>query len=434
MAVTKNVLPSDGAVTPSHDRRAEVLILLVLSFANGLVALDRLAVNFLSPYIVADLGLSNSQLGLVASALSLAISVSGLILSAVADASGKRKRMLILALLVFSLLSAGSGLATGFATLAIARLLLGAGEGPVVPLAQAIMAEASDPRRRGLNMGAMQICGAFLIGAVLGPPLAVGVAERFGWQSAFFLTGVPGVVAVVLIAWVVPRDNSAARPRPDRPRRRQGQRQDIAVLLRTPNLLLSMAIAGLFTGWLMIQNIFMPLYLVRVDGFSTAQMSVVLSASGVGGVLGGVLIPALSDRLGRRPVLVATCFAGLAAPAAMLFIHGSVPLLAVAMGVSWLVMGCAPLVCAIVPGESVAPERITTAVALAMSAAEVVGGVLIPPIAGWIADRHGLESVFVMALGGALLCGILAMFLGETAPRVLARKGQRSALAQSTPS
>lgn len=64
--------------------------------------------------------------------------------------------MLILSILVFSLFSALSGLVSGFAMLLIFRALMGIAEGPVLPIAQSLMVEKSQPQRRGFNMGLIQ--------------------------------------------------------------------------------------------------------------------------------------------------------------------------------------------------------------------------------------------------------------------------------------
>ncbi|MEY2927337.1 MAG: hypothetical protein RL367_1814, partial [Pseudomonadota bacterium] len=185
--------------TAPHSRRYEWLVLLILSLVNGIVALDRLAVNFLSPYFFDELHLTNTQQGLLSSALSVAIAVSGFVVAAAADRTGQQKRILIGMMILFSLLSAGAGLATSFAMLFTARLALGASEGPLVPLTQTIMHGASRPQRRGFNMGAMQIAGAFAIGAMIGPRLMVGLAENYGWRNAFFVSAVPGLISAALV-------------------------------------------------------------------------------------------------------------------------------------------------------------------------------------------------------------------------------------------
>jgi len=69
---TKMTAMADG--TPTRGRHYEIWVLLLLTLANGVVAFDRLTVAYLAPYIVADLALSNAQLGLLAAALSGATS------------------------------------------------------------------------------------------------------------------------------------------------------------------------------------------------------------------------------------------------------------------------------------------------------------------------------------------------------------------------
>lgn len=401
-------------------RRYELLVLLILALVNGVVALDRLAVNFLSPYIIADFGLSNTQLGLLSSALSAAISVSGLIFAALADRSGRQKAILVWMLVAFSLMSGGAGIAMGFATLFLARLLLGVTEGPLVPLTQTIMGAASAPRRRGLNMGTMQIGGAFLIGAMLGPVIVVQAAERIGWQATFFLSAAPGLACALLVALFIRQPRTAGAPRA------QGgvaaaELPSIRTLLRSRNLLLSMAIAALFTAWITIQNVFLPRYLTEQMGYSRSAMAWLLSLSGLGGLAGGVLIPALSDRFGRKPMTMLAGFGSILVPLALLSVASEPMLLAMLMAIGGMTVGCAPLVCAIIPSESVDPARVTTAVALSMCTAELVGGVLSPPIAGWAADMWGLRAVFWLDIALAMACGALAMALRET----------RAALAQA---
>lgn len=408
----------------SPGRARETAVLLVLAIVNGVLAFDRLAVNFLSPYILAELRLSNTQFGLLSSFFSIAMSTSGLLLSAIADAGGRRRRMLIVTLVGFSILSAGSGLAIGFGTLVLARVLLGLAEGPVVPLTQALMAAESAPTRRGFNMGAMQICGGFLIGAALGPIVTTALAESFGWRTAFFASALPGFVAAALVYLTLRRDRppAAAMEASSTP---ADTAVPIRVLLRSRNLRLSMAIAGIFTAWLMTQNVFMPLYLVRVAQFTPVEMSHVLSAAGIGGFLGGILVPALSDRIGRRLSVIIFGTGAMLAPLAILLLSSSEAVLVAAMVCAWIVTGCAPLVLATIPSESVPAGRVTTAVAMSMGTAEILGGVISPPIAGWLADSYDLRAPFILSIALALCCGLLGLFLTETAPAVCERKRAR---------
>jgi MFS family permease len=398
------------AKTMMRDRTYEGLVLLTLSLVNGIVALDRLAVNFLSPYFFDELHLTNTQQGLLSSALSVAIAISGFVIAAAADRTGQQKRILIGMMILFSLLSAGAGFATGFAMLFTARLALGAREGPLVPLTQTIMHGASRPENRGFNMGAMQIAGAFAIGAMLGPPFMVALADHYGWRNAFFVSAIPGLISAALVAWVV---RPAPKPLIDQPRNHDAL-PSIASLLKSRNLVVSMAIAALFTAWLTIQNVFMPRYFTEVLHFSKPAMGQVMGITGLGALASGFIVPALADRVGRRPMVIITGFMSVVTPLALLFVTDSPGLLTVLLVVGWLTIGCAPLVCAIIPSESVALSRTTTAVAMSMCAAELIGGVHSPPLAGWAADAWGLRAPFYLDIGLALACGCLGLALRET--------------------
>jgi MFS family permease len=411
---------TDPQTSPAGSCLAETGILLILAFANGALALDRLAVNFLSPYIVAELSLSNAQLGLLSSAMSFTISGSGLLLSAVADRTGKRRQILIAALVLFSLFSASAGLATGFVMLVAARLALGAAEGPVLPLTQAFMAVNSHPGRRGFNMGAMQIGGAFLIGAVIGPVLAVAIAEPYGWRTAFFASAIPGLLSALLITLFV--RNRVAVPEKSDLETAPAPRQvaigaSLAELMRNRNVMISAFIAGIFTAWLTVQNVFMPVTMIRENGFTTTEMGTVLGVAGFGGLAGGIIVPALSDRFGRKPMVVLSGLICVLAPVAMLTITGSPILLAIAMALGWLTVGCAPLVIAVIPGESASEGSFTTAVAVSLLSAELIGGVLTPPLAGLAADAWGLQAPFLIAILLALIVAAAGLLLEETAPR-----------------
>jgi predicted MFS family arabinose efflux permease len=393
-------------------RRYELIVLITLAAVNGFVALDRLAVNFLSPFIIDELHLNNAQLGLLSSALSVAIAVAGLFGAAMADATGRQRQLLIAMLIVLSIVSSGSGLAAGFGGLLLARLVLGVAEGPIAPLTLSLINTASHPSRRGINMGIMQIGGAFSIGAIAGPVVTVAIASSIGWRATFFATALPSLIAAIVIFFFV-RDmpKSDAKPVQSRP---NGGWREVALLMKSRNLLLSMAIAALFTAWLTVQNVFMPRYLTETLGYSRVTMGNILGITGIGGLVGGVLIPALSDKFGRKPITVIAGFASVLTPLALLYAGHQQALLTALLVIGWLTIGCAPLVCAIIPAECVAPGRVTTAVALSMGTAELLGGVLTPPLAGLAADAWGLRSVFYIDIALALTCGLLALALTET--------------------
>jgi MFS family permease len=144
-------------------------LLLLLAVSFGFAFFDRNAVNYLAPFIVRELGLTNTQVGLLGSVLSLSWALSGYAIGRWSDAAGVRKPFLVVILLTFSACSLLSGLAPSFSLLLAARLVMGIAEGPMLPICLAIMAAESSPARRGLNVGIVQSVFASLLGAAVAP-------------------------------------------------------------------------------------------------------------------------------------------------------------------------------------------------------------------------------------------------------------------------
>ena len=128
-------------------------VAVIMGLTFGTVLFDRGAISFLSPFIVADLGLTNAQLGLAAAIISLTWAIAGFLVGRASDTAGRRKPYLIATVIAFSLCSAATGLAGGFVTLIVIRLAMGLAEGPVPPLTTALLLGASDDHRRGFNIG-----------------------------------------------------------------------------------------------------------------------------------------------------------------------------------------------------------------------------------------------------------------------------------------
>ena len=169
-------------------------VLIMLFFSMGFVFFDRLAITYLFPFITTEFNLTNFQIGILGAAVSLAWAFSGPILGLYADKGNRRKKFMVTLMIIFSFVSFAQGLATGFVTLLIMRLLIGLFEGPFLPIAQSVMAIESTPSRRGFNMGFIQVTPTGLIGGVLAPLILVAIANAFDWRAAFYFTLLPGLI------------------------------------------------------------------------------------------------------------------------------------------------------------------------------------------------------------------------------------------------
>jgi len=389
-------------------------LLFILALSFGFAFFDRNAVNYLAPYLVRDLGINNTQVGLLGSALALSWAVSALVVGRWSDALGVRKPFLVGILLIFSACSVLSGLATSFGMLLGARLIMGIAEGPMMPICLAIMTVESSPARRGLNIGIVQSLFASLLGAALAPLVLVQLSEWFNWRVAFFLAGLPGILCALCVLRYVREPRTASFE--DRSMPGETGENWSSVLFSKRNMWLCPAIACLMVSWLMLHQNFLPLFLTTVRRLSNQEMSHVMGATGLCAAIVGFIGAAVSDRLGRKPVVIGTCLISLLTPLAGLYFNGSLTMLTVLMFVGWIGTAAFPLFMSVIPAETVPARHAATAMGLVTCIGEIVGGSCAPVLGGWAADRTTLAApmqlAVLCAVGGAILC----LFLKETAP------------------
>jgi MFS family permease len=396
----------------------ETRLIWVLTITFGFVFFDRNAASFLMPFIANDLHFNNTQVGLVASALSFTWAVAAFLGGAYSDRTGNRKSFLLISVVAFSLCSFASGLAASFAALFLTRLLMGMAEGPILPIAQSLVAIESSAAKRGHNMGVMQNFGSNLLGSFAAPLVLVAVASAYNWRWAFFLSGVPGLIMALLIAKFVRQPAATSAP---------AKTAQAAAPLAHPsmgyremvghrNMWLCMLMAIFMVAWMVLGWAFLPLFYTKVRQIGNGQMSVLMSVLGLSAAFFSFVVPALSDRLGRRPVIVGFNLIGLLVPLAALHFHGSLYMLGALIFIGWSASGTFPLFMGTVPSETIPARYVATSLGMVVGLGEVLGGVGAPAIAGRAADHYGLQAP-IMIMGVCAIVGtVLALFLRETAP------------------
>lgn len=408
-----------GTSPAAVPRGYEMRVLLLLGLAYGFAYFDRMAMTFLSPFVQKDLSLSNEQLGWLGSGLSATWALGAYFVGRWSDRLGKRKPFLLAAMVIFSFCSVLSGLSASFGSLLASRVLMGAAEGPFLPICLAILVAASADSRRGLNAGIVQNVFGSILGNALAPWLLIRIVEAFGWRTAFWISGVPGLILAVLI-WLYIRE-------PGRPVEEAAASQPASLsplaMLKERNIALCSLVSCFAVGSVVIGSIFMPLYLDGPRGYDPRTWSNVMAAVGFCPAVGGVVVTLLSDRLGRKGPLVVFAFLMALAPAALLWFEGPVWLLTALMFVSWTGLGTFPLFMGVIPAETLGRARAATAMGLVVAAGELTGGFIGPPLAGRLADSFGLQAPLYVQMGLAVLAGVAAMAVRETNPRVLERRG-----------
>lgn len=390
--------------------RYERTLVAILFFSWGTVFFDRMAQMYLAPYFAPEFGLNHQQVGTLASVLALCWAGSTLFFGALSDRVG-RKRVLVPAVFAFSVLSWLSGTAHTYSQLLLIRALMGLAEGPTWSVITALIEDSSPIGRRGRNIG-LVVSAAALVGLSAAPILTTQVAARWGWRAAFFFAGLPGLLSGFLI-WKFVEEPPAT----DRGGREKASFADYLSIVRYPNIWLCCLGAAGFMSWLFALNVFAPLYITEVAQQPATTAGVLLGASGLGSFFLGFLLPALSDRVGRKPVLLLMGVMSAVVPLAflvpLLYVYPIV--LAVIVFAANTGQGIASLVLVLVPTESVPPQFRATSIGMATLVGEVMGATLAPTVAGALAERYGLGLTMWLAAGGSAVVVVATLLLRETA-------------------
>ena len=413
------------ASQPGSRIEARVLLLLLLAYVFNF--LDRQIVSILKIPIKAELGLTDTQLGLMGGiAFASVYSTLAIPIARYADRNG-RARVIAAAVLLWSLFTALCGLTANFTQLFLARMGVGVGEAGGVAPSYALIADHVPPKRRARSLAIFSL--GIPIGSALGLFFGGWLAEAFDWRAAFTAIGLCGVPIALLIGTLVPEapvravaaDTSEAVP---------SFGATCALLARKPSFWLlsfgaaSASICGYGIGF------WLPSYFNTSLGLSLGSIgsyfgSIVLVGGSIGIVFGGWL----ADRLGGSRT---GAYAAIPALAFLL----TAPIYAVAMfapslSVGWILftipyalslVWLGPIINAV--QGLVAPALRATGAASFLMINNLIGIGFGTFIFGFMSDHlrasYGGEALRYSILFGlgfyllaALLCGIAALRLAR---------------------
>jgi predicted MFS family arabinose efflux permease len=397
----------------------KAVTLLALGF--GLVGLDRWLIAPLFPAIMKDLHLTAQDVGNCIGVLGLSWGVFAALMGGISDKIGRRK-VLIPAIIAFSLLSGFSGVAGGLASLIAVRALMGVAEGSFCPTSFAATADASHPKRRGFNLG-LQQSGFALFGLALSPIIATQLLNVVSWRWVFALVSVPGLILGLLMFFVIREPRAIEPASTDRQATvAEGNWRDVLKRRNIPVAMIALfcAMTGVF-----VLGAMLPLYLTEYLSLDTQRMGIVVSAIGFGGFVGQFGLPGLSDIVGRRLASIA----GFAGTAVMLYVFrglGAQPLVlfVVLFVASFFTLGLVSLLSGPVATEAAPVGMVSTAIGIVVGAGEIFGGGVAPALAGFVATRFGIQNILWLPICAVLLGIGVSLLLEETAPARVRRNAR----------
>lgn len=325
--MTDKAALSQGIASPatgvSAQTRTMLWILLIVYIFNFL---DRQIVNILAEPIKADLGLSDTELGLLAGpAFAVFYALLGIPIARYADKEGtNRVRLISLALAIWSAMTAVCGLAQNFVQLLFARIGVGVGEAGCTPAAHSLISDSVAPEKRS---SAIAFYGLGVpIGSLLGLIIGGIVNDLYGWRVALMLVGLPGLLLALVVLFVMrePRHSrtaeAAAAAATTVPLSTGEAMREIFASRAFVYILIAASVTA-FLGY--GKGLWTISFFIRSHGLSTTEaglsMAVVLGLAGVAGTwLGGKL----ADKFGardKRHILTFPAY-GMAVAAPVLFL------------------------------------------------------------------------------------------------------------------
>jgi MFS family permease len=394
---------------PAASRKA----LMAASLGWMLDSFDVMLYSLVLASLMADLHLTKAMAGVLGSMTLTAAAVGGLCFGLIADRFG-RTRALMLSVLLYAVFTAACGLAQGFVTLAVFRVLLGFGMGGEWASGASLVSETWPAEHRGKALGLMQ--SSWAIGYALAALVAAVVMPVWGWRGVFFV----GVLPAFFTIWI---RRDVEEPEVWRASRvvAEGERGlGFGALFRGRLLGLTVALTVmnaccLFAWWGF--NLWVPAYLSLPVakggvGLPAHAMTSIVVFMQVGMWVGYVTFGYISDAFGRKRTYVAYLVSAAALLAVFPLLHKALPLFLLAPCVAFAATGYFSGFAAVT--AEVYETRIrSTAQGFTYNTGRLASAAA-PFVVGTLADRHGFTAGFWASAGAFLLAAAMWSVIPET--------------------
>ncbi len=405
--------------------------------------IDRQVIVSLFPYMKADWGLSDKQLGALVSVLSIVLAACALPVSLVADRVSRVKSIVIMAT-VWSIASISCMFTRNYSSLLVARAVVGVGEAGYGPVGAALIATHFPDRMRSALMGSFMAAAS--VGSVLGVALGGIIAARWGWQAAFGVVGIPGLVLSLLYFKVRDYETVNVANRTEGAARQSAGaiRAAFEALKRSPTLLwvcigsaVQLIVLSAMWAWL-------PSFLNRVHGVPADEAGIRAALVVLCGAAGSVIWGVLCDMAGKRHPRGRVISMGLLclASTAILGAAFGLPLLGVQLSnqAQFVLFALGGFFATCTAGPSAAivmnvvhPGFRATGASILGLAQNLFGMAIGPLIGGILSDAFGLQTALAVTPAFGIAAALLLVIGSRTYERDMERAAKPLVVDASLP-
>jgi len=381
--------------------RYQVRVLAILALINFVNFADRQVIVPLVPLLREALDVTDAQLGSLQTFLLVVLALATIPFGLLAD-RWSRKHIIAFGVVFWSLATFASGLAHTFMMLLVARALVGVGEAAYAPAAQSMISGAFPEEKRARAQAVF--AAGMLLGGAAGQALGGIMGQMQGWQRAFFVVGIPGLIL-----------GSAVLRLEEPPREARSELVPVGRLLMVPAYV-TLIFSGVLITFAGVSFLTWGIdFMVNWKDFSLREAAVVLATVALVSLVLGVLTGGyVADRLQKRFV-----YGRILAVAGAFLLAVPFILWALEADEKWMVLTAffmagffmswyhGPVTAVI---HDLVPRRAhATSVGIYMFVTQLVGA-FGPQLVGKISDLHDLQ-VGLRVAAGVMLAGALSFLL-----------------------
>ena len=392
----------------------------LISAGHGLTHWYPATFYILLPLIGKELGLSYTQIGFLMSAQHLAGALSNLPGGMIVDAIGKKGYLMAASLFWVGFPYALMSLTHSMWMLVVCVMLVGIGNNLWHPAAIPTLAH-SYPQRKGLVLSFHGMGGN--IGEALAPLAAGTLLAWFTWREVVVINIVPGLVMATLIlilvgALTTARTTDSSKDKTNEVNAGNGDKwnarqylHDLGSLMRNRALMLICISGGCRTLTQVGLLVFLPVYLAYEQGYSTIAIGVCMTVLQVAGLIAGPIAGHVSDKVGRRQVVLSSMILTGVTIIGMVFAGQSFLFIVFVALVGFFLYAMRPVMQAWAVENT--PKRLAgTGVGLQFTIL-AIGGSIAPATFGLIADTWNVYAAFYFLAGTIIAANLLVLFVPQ---------------------
>jgi MFS family permease len=413
----KKIIPEGYLFTKGYTNYIFILLFLLYMFDY----IDRMVITSQFPFLKADWNLTDTQCGMLVSAVYWSIVLFTFPISILVDRWSRRKTIGFMAVL-WSIATGLGAFSKSFRQLFITRSIVGVGEAGYAPGGSAMMSALYPQEKRSLMMGLWN--ASIPLGSAIGVAIGGIIAANWGWRHALGIVAIPGFIIAILFFFIkdyktigLERTIEIPSKKIERKKVRMSIQDTLAEFLSKPSLILTyFGMAGVvFTTTSLLT--WLPTYFHRVQGVLEKDAGVKASAVMLFAIVGAPLGGYITDRWRKKQInarlLVPTLTSLLSA--ILMFLAFSVfngqiqYLILLSMGVSITAFIAAT---GAVTQDVVHPGLRAMSYAIAVVIQNLLGASLGPIVMGAISDATNIQTAFTF-LPIALLIAAALFFAGS---------------------